>query len=74
MKRRKKSRLFGDLKAGLREVLEIERGNIEPVSGGQIKKAVFIDRLFLSELLGYCGVYGCVLPAFVAALEGFVVF
>lgn len=32
MKRRKKSRLFGDLKAGLREVLEIERGNIEPVS------------------------------------------
>lgn len=32
MKRRKKSRLFGNLKAGLREVLEIERGNIEPVS------------------------------------------
>lgn len=32
MKRRKENRLFGDLKAGLREVLEIERGNIEPVS------------------------------------------
>ena len=32
MKRRRENRLFGDLKAGLREVLEIERGNIEPVS------------------------------------------
>ncbi len=51
MKRRKKSRLFGDLKAGVREVLEIERGNIEPVSGGQIKKAVFIDRLFFVGII-----------------------
>lgn len=32
MKRRKKNRLFGDLKECLREVLEIERWNIEPVN------------------------------------------